>query len=56
MPGRQLAQFDFKSWRQIYDTGKFTIAGNPAQDGRGAELWALDSEGRVAMTGRAKLS
>jgi 3-methylfumaryl-CoA hydratase len=56
VPGRQLSQFDFKSWRQIYDTGKFSIAGNPPQDGRGAELWAIDSEGRVAMTATAKFS
>jgi 3-methylfumaryl-CoA hydratase len=55
VPSRQLSQFDFRAWRQIYDTGKFTIAGNP-QDGRGAELWAVDGEGRVAMTATAKFS
>ena len=36
LPGRQLRSFDFKSVRQIYDTGKFTIAGNPSADGRPA--------------------
>jgi 3-methylfumaryl-CoA hydratase len=54
VPARQLASFDFKSARQIYDTGKFTIAGAPAADGREATLWALDPEGRVAMTATAK--
>jgi 3-methylfumaryl-CoA hydratase len=56
LPGRQLRSFDFKSVRQIYDTGKFTIAGNPSADGGQAELWALDSDGRVAMAATAKFA
>jgi 3-methylfumaryl-CoA hydratase len=56
LPARQLKSFDFKSARQIYDTGKFTIAGTPAKDGREAELWALDSDGRVSMTATAKFA
>jgi hydroxyacyl-ACP dehydratase HTD2-like protein with hotdog domain len=56
VPTRQLKSFDFKSARQIYDTGKFTIAGNPSADGREATLWALDTEGRVAMTATAKFA
>jgi hypothetical protein len=54
LPTRQLKSFDFKSARQIYDTGKFTIAGNPSADGREAQLWALDPDGRVSMTATAK--
>jgi 3-methylfumaryl-CoA hydratase len=54
LPARQLRSFDFKSVRQIYDTGKFTITGNPSADGGAAELWALDSDGRVAMAATAK--
>jgi 3-methylfumaryl-CoA hydratase len=53
---RQLKSFDFKSFRQIYDTGKFTVAGNAAADGREATLWALDADARVAMTGTAKFA
>ena len=56
LPTRQLKSFDFKSARQIYDTGKFTIAGNPSADGLEATLWALDQEGRVSMTATAKLA
>src|SRR5207253_5234208 len=56
LPTRQLKSFDFKSFRQIYDTGKFTIAGNPSADGKEAQLWALDPEGRVAMTATAKFA
>jgi 3-methylfumaryl-CoA hydratase len=56
LPARQLKSFDFKSFRQIYDTGKFTVAGNAAADGREAALWALDADARVAMTGTAKFA
>jgi 3-methylfumaryl-CoA hydratase len=56
LPTRQLASFGFKSVRQIYDTGKFTIAGAPATDGREATLWALDADGKLAMTATAKFA
>lgn len=56
LPARQLASFGFKSVRQIYDTGKFTIAGAPGADGREAELWALDANGNLAMTAAAKFA
>jgi 3-methylfumaryl-CoA hydratase len=56
LPARQLKSFDFKSFRQIYDTGKFTVAGNAAPDAREATLWALDADARVAMTGTAKFA
>ncbi|MBI3001583.1 MAG: MaoC family dehydratase N-terminal domain-containing protein [Deltaproteobacteria bacterium] len=56
LPARRLASFDFKSLRQIYDTGSFTIAGNPAAGGREAALWALDADGRLAMTATAKFA
>lgn len=56
LPARQLASFGFKSVRQIYDSGKFTIAGAPAADGREAELWALDANGNLAMTAAAKFA
>ena len=56
LPNRQLKSFDFKSARQIYDTGKFSIAGSPSTDGREAQLWAQDQEGRVSMTATAKFA
>ena len=55
-PALRLASFDFRSFRQIYDTGKFTIAGAPAGDGREATLWALDPDGKLAMTATAKFA
>jgi 3-methylfumaryl-CoA hydratase len=56
LPARRLASFDFKGFRQIYDTGSFTIAGNPSANGREAQLWALDGDGRLAMTATAKFA
>jgi len=56
LPARPLASFGFKSVRQIYDTGKFAIAGAPAGGGREAELWALDANGNLAMTAAAKFA
>jgi 3-methylfumaryl-CoA hydratase len=56
LPARRLASFDFKGLRQIYDTGSFTIAGNPSANGREAQLWALDGDGRLAMTATAKFA
>jgi len=56
LPNRQLASFGFQSVRQIYDTGKFTIAGTPASDGREATLWALDPDGKLAVIATAKFA
>jgi 3-methylfumaryl-CoA hydratase len=56
LPARRLASFEFKSFRQVYDTGSFTIAGNPPAGGHEAQLWALDGEGRTAMIASAKFA
>ena len=50
----QLSYFGFKTARQTYDTGNFTIAGTPSADGSEAVLWSLDPNGNVAMTATAK--
>ena len=51
---RPLSYFGFKTARQTYDTGNFTIAGTPSSDGSEATLWSLDPHGTVAMTAEAK--
>jgi 3-methylfumaryl-CoA hydratase len=56
LPKRKLASFGYQAVRQIYDTGPFTIAGAPHADGREAALWALDAEGKLAMTATAKFT
>lgn len=56
LPGHRLVSFGYHAVRQIYDTGPFTIAGTPESDGREAALWALDADGRIAMTATAKFA
>ncbi|MBI2180375.1 MAG: acyl-CoA dehydrogenase [Deltaproteobacteria bacterium] len=56
LPARQLKSFDFKSARQIYDTGSFSLAGAPSADGREATLWALDKDGNLSMTATARFA
>ena len=56
LPTRKLKSFDFKSSRQIYDTGSFTLAGAPSADGHEATLWALDKDGNLSMTATAKFA
>ncbi len=53
-PGRRLVRFDYRARGPIYDLGPFIVNGRPG-DG-GAELWALDHHGRLAMTGDAEFA
>jgi 3-methylfumaryl-CoA hydratase len=56
LPAQNLASFAYRALRQIYDAGAFMIAGAPSPDKREAALWALDPEGRLAMTATAKFA
>lgn len=53
LPGKTLTSFGFQTLRQIYDVGKFKIAGSPSTDKGSATLWALDSDGNIAMVADA---
>jgi 3-methylfumaryl-CoA hydratase len=53
-PDRGVANFGFRMAAPIHDTGPFTIAGRPSQDG--ADLWACGHDGRLAMRAGAGLS
>lgn len=48
LPQARISRFECRAVRPILDTGPFTVAGRP--DGQSAELWALDSDGALAMT------
>ncbi|NIO08977.1 MAG: hypothetical protein GTO40_13560 [Deltaproteobacteria bacterium] len=56
VPDRPLQYFGFQTVRQTYDTGNFTICGNPNTDGREATLWSLDPAGQLAMTATAQFT
>ena len=47
-----LKSFSVRAVSPIYDTHDFTVEGAPGDAGEAA-LWALDSDGRLAMSGKA---
>ncbi|NQV84644.1 MAG: MaoC family dehydratase N-terminal domain-containing protein [Rhodospirillales bacterium] len=51
-PNRRLVRFDYRARGPVFDLGPFSVNGRPV--GNGAELWALDHEGRLAMTAEAE--
>ncbi len=55
-PDRPVVEFSYRSYRPIYDTGPFTLAGRPANGGGAADLWAIDQAGNVATEARARFS
>jgi 3-methylfumaryl-CoA hydratase len=52
-PKRPLAAFAYTSIAPICDTGPFTILGSPAPAGPGVVMWALDPDGKLALTAEA---
>jgi 3-methylfumaryl-CoA hydratase len=52
-PGAQVAAFSFRGRRPLFDTEAFQLCGR-ARPG-GADLWASDAKGNVAMTAELEL-
>ncbi len=52
IPAARLAGFDFRFIRPLFDTAPFTLAGKP--DDGAIDLWAMDSEGHLAMSATAR--
>jgi len=50
-PDIQVARFEFRAQRPLFDTADFVVAG--ARDGDGFALWAADSHGNVTVDARA---
>ncbi|MBC8337602.1 MAG: MaoC family dehydratase N-terminal domain-containing protein [Alphaproteobacteria bacterium] len=55
-PDQRLRRFDYRARGPVFDLGPFSVNGCPVENGGGhrAELWALDHQGRLAMTGDAE--
>jgi len=53
-PSKKVCAFRFKAQKPLFDIYPFTIYG--ASRERGAELWALDHEGAIAMTAEVEAS
>jgi 3-methylfumaryl-CoA hydratase len=52
-PGAALTSFSFKALQPLFDTEPFTLCGRMAEGGAGAELWARDLKGALAMQATA---
>jgi 3-methylfumaryl-CoA hydratase len=50
-PGRRMVVFRQRARAPLFDSAPFTLAGRPTADG--AELWALTSQGSIAMQATA---
>jgi 3-methylfumaryl-CoA hydratase len=53
-PQLALADFTYRTFRPVFDTGPFKIAGKRAGDG--LLVWAEDNEGALAMRAEAKIA
>jgi 3-methylfumaryl-CoA hydratase len=50
-PEARIASFDFRAVSPLFDTAWFSVAGQPAADGRSASVWAEGPGGGLAMKG-----
>jgi 3-methylfumaryl-CoA hydratase len=52
-PETPLATFNYRAMSPVFDTGPFSINGNPDADGQSATLWATTNQGGLAMQAEA---
>ena len=52
-PDADVAHYEFRAIRPLFDTHQFFVCGEPQQDGRTVRLWARDHEGFLAMEATA---
>jgi 3-methylfumaryl-CoA hydratase len=50
-----VASLSFRAVRPLFDIAPFSVCGKVASGGKAAQLWAMDSEGRLAMDATAGL-
>jgi 3-methylfumaryl-CoA hydratase len=55
MPAADIAAFEFKALKPLFDIAPFSVHGRPEADGKTVRLWANDAEGWLAMQGTATL-
>ena len=49
LPQATLERFSFKALRPTYDTGPFSLRGEPGREDRHFRLWSTDNQGQMAM-------
>ena len=50
-PDARISGFSFRAMSPLFDTGPFSVAGNPAEDGSSADVWAANGDGGLASQG-----
>jgi 3-methylfumaryl-CoA hydratase len=55
LPEAQVAGFEFRAVRPVFDTAPFKVHGKPNADGKTVELWTEDHEGWLTMQATATL-
>ena len=53
LPDAELARYEFRAMRPIFDIEHFFVCGEPQSDGKTFRLWAKDHEGWLAMDATA---
>ena len=48
-----VARYEFRAVRPLFDITHFFVCGEPQQDGKAVRLWARDHEGFLAMDATA---
>jgi 3-methylfumaryl-CoA hydratase len=56
MPQANVAGFEFRAVRPLFDIAAFKIHGQPSADGKSVQLWAQDHEGWLTMQATATLA
>lgn len=56
LPEVRLAAFSYRGVAPLFDGAVFSVCGQPAPDGRCAELWAETPQGGLAMTASAEFT
>jgi 3-methylfumaryl-CoA hydratase len=56
LPQATVAQFSFRAVKPLFDIEPFYVCGKLDADGKGAQLWAKDAGGGLAMDARAVLA
>jgi len=56
MPDADVARYEFRAIRPVFDIHPFTVCGEPQPDGTTVRLWARDHEGFLAMDATATIA
>ena len=55
LPEANVARYEFRALRPLFDLHPFFVCGQPEDDGTTVKLWARDHQGHLAMAATAVL-